>query len=136
MKKDELADLIQDNIICDYDLEEAMEEANNRNIMLVIDDYEIIETRGYSQGDYAKVIIPNEYVGDVEKAINHFFWDAPMYAIGTVNGEDFYIDEHMENRYEWDKDEAMKIVATRFDFDKDVVTAICEMLPENPSYDY
>lgn len=135
MKKDELIELIQDNVLNEYDLEEAQEEANNRNVMIVLDDYEVIKTRGYSQGDYAEVIIPNKYVGDVEKHIDHLFWDAPISARGEVNGEDFYIDEHMKDRYEWDIDEAKKIVATKFDFDQDVIDAICEMLPESPSYD-
>ena len=136
MKKEELVDLIQDDVILnDYDFKEAIEWASDNNIMLVIDDYEIISTRGHSQGDYAEVIVLNGDVDLVKDDIDHFFWDAPISARGVVNGEEFYIDEHMENIYEWDKDEAMGIVATKFDFDKDVITAICEMLPESPSYD-
>ncbi len=66
---------------------------------------EVIETRGYSQGDYAQVIIPVKELAKVwgrpeekvmdgmQTEIDHLFWDAPIYARVEINGEEFdYID--------------------------------------------
>jgi len=133
MSKDELIDLIQDSILDDYDLEEAMEWASGQNIALIIDNYEIITTRGYSQGDYAEVIVPDDG-NNYSVEIGHYFWDAPIYARVTVDGEEYYIDENMECRYEWDKDEAIAIVQ-KWDISDGAKAQICEMLPEEPSYD-
>ena len=91
-----------ENYYTDY---ETIEEWLPRGYGLLEGDYEVIETRGYSQGDYAQVIIPvkelskvwgtaeSEVMGQVKTEIDHLFWDAPLYARVTVDGNEFsYMD--------------------------------------------
>ena len=137
MNKEELINLIESDDDFEYmDLHEWEELMSNSNIGINLDDYTIYKTRGYSQGDYAQVVIhDSQQFEGLEKYIDNLFWDQPILARGEVNGEEFYIDEHMEDRYEWDIDEAKEIVRTKFDFDQDVIDEIIKLLPDNPSYD-
>lgn len=106
-------------------------------------------TRGYSQGDYAKVyyIVP---FGETcnEKAlhdeIDRLFWDAPIYGRVYINDIEFAYDEYDLNTYEWDKsgfiDCVVKDYAKRLGLH--IKGSTCEyiketlenLLPENPEY--
>ena len=88
-------------------------------------DYHI--TRGYSQGD-AAIVIMRESDNDYTSYIDNLFWDAPFYAALTVNENDFYFDEHMDNTYKWNKDEALGIVKKHFN--QSVLNWCVDNLPE------
>jgi len=86
--------------------------------------YDTLVTRGYSQGDYAEVIITpayKAYLADngrdwskpevkasVQTAIDHLFWDAPIYARLAIDSEDLYLDEALTDLYDWDKVQVLK----------------------------
>jgi hypothetical protein len=84
-------------------------------------NFDTVISRGYSQGDYEKVIVPYklwECIGvkkpecvqsNLVKTINNLLWNSPVYCRFTVNGEEFYIDQELTDVYKWDKDEALQI---------------------------
>ena len=53
--------------------------------------YRLIETRGYSQGDYAEVIVINEYdFKGIDECVSNLFWDSPISGNFTIiAGQDF-----------------------------------------------
>ena len=141
MCKDELIELFEDYLAY-MDLEEANDYASEQNVTLILDSYEIISTRGYSQGDYAEVVISNELADDAatQEAINHLFWDAPIsYQISVDDDEDigYVVDENVDCLYDYDADEVMEILTKHFKDHKDkdyILETIKEMLPEYPTY--
>jgi hypothetical protein len=74
-------------------------------------DYDYFITRSYSQGDAEFVVHPKGYN---TKNIDNLFWDAPIFAVLTVDGDELYFDEHVKNLYRWDKDEILVIIKTHF----------------------
>lgn len=103
---------------------------------------EYLVTRGYSQGDYAKVYfcrddlhtswgrIPTD--GDLQKIFDHLFWDAPIYACFEIDGQEYRYDECPEyDDYEWNKDAFAAYVAKESGVPVETLTA---MLPEYPDY--
>lgn len=87
------------------------------------------ETRGYSQGDYALVYY---VVGDYEPThiwIDHLFWDCPISGMITIDGEEYYIDEILDDPYEYDKD----AIVNHFD-DPYIKEWLADNLPEYPDY--
>ncbi len=74
-------------------------------------DYDYFITRGYSQGDAEFVVHPKGYSTE---SIDNLFWDVPIFAVLTVDGEEFYFDEHVKNLYRWKKDEILIIIKTHF----------------------
>ncbi len=101
-----------------------------------------VEIRGYSQGDYAIVLYCPE---DVEKAwgnlpnqskmkemFTHWYYDAPVYAVMTINGEEYNFWEFPhDNSYEWDKDKFVKWVSEQ---SKIPVETIAPFVPEDLDY--
>lgn len=98
------------------------------------DNVAIYETRGYSQGDYARFIIDynalNEHwetdikvdsngqalsdddceaVVSLLDDIEHYFWDCPIRGSVTLHydgePEDIFVEEFLSNEWEWDKDD-------------------------------
>ena len=141
LNKDELIELFEDYMQY-MDLEEASDFASEQNVTLIIDGYEIMSTRGYSQGDYAEVIISNEMAGvkGIQQMIDHFFWDAPIsYQITVGDDEDvgYVVDEAVKCMYEYDADEVMDILRKHFYEDKDrdyILDTIEKLLPEYAEY--
>ena len=139
MKKQELIDLIESDSVLDYmDLNEIEEWASDNSFGIGLDNYEIIKTRGYSQGDMAQVLVRNELLdAELRTLIDHLFWDAPTVYTLVIDGEDYYIDEHIEDSYEYDADEVYKICKKLFaEHEKrDVILGfIKENTPEYPEY--
>jgi len=72
---------------------------------LLPEGFEVYETRGYGQGDYALVIYKS-FEGFNPRVIDNIFWDAPIQATLEVNGEKVYL---LENYYGlWSKEVALK----------------------------
>ena len=105
-----------------------------------------LETRGYSQGDYENVLIPTNVLRQIwgkkpnidalQEEINHLFWDAPLYCVVTINGEEY--DYAVQNgTYSYDKDALIdELCNAAENVDTDVLRAELEnILPEEPSYD-
>lgn len=101
-----------------------------------------LETRGYSQGDYAEVFYCPEDCekvwgnAPVQKAvqryIDHYYWDSPIYAAVTVNGEEYsFYDMPEYDEYSWDKAAFLEYVAKESGIDKETIEPY---LPNNPDY--
>lgn len=119
--------------------------------------YETIVTRGHCQGDYAEVIIPSKTIVELEKRcgkplqsiinswlsdhIDHLFWDAPVWARLEVNDQELYLDELIEDQYNYDKDQLLSkfIEAYKNDYSEDqfkiIVDFLSDNLPEYPDYE-
>lgn len=82
------------------DLLDGLEFVPNKNLV-------VISSRGYSQGDYSTVIYcpddlekawgnkPDE--NNIQKSVDHYLWDSPIYARITLNDDEFNIwdmDDH------------------------------------------
>lgn len=87
-------------------------------------NFDIVVSRGYSQGDCREVIVPHKFwdiVGipkpecvhsNLSGYIDNLLWDCPIYCRFTVNSEEFYIDQELKSSYNWNKSEALEIAAT------------------------
>jgi hypothetical protein len=114
--------------------------------------YDKIVTRGYSQGDYAEVIITpayKAYLADNGKQWNDeqerktsdlidcLFWDAPIHAMLFIGENEFYLHELLADCYEYDKDQLMldfKRVYAR-EFSDSQLAIVLEFLADNlPKY--
>ena len=146
MTKDELADLIENDMNeADSGLDKWLEFAADNNITIGADSFKFYKTIGYSQGDLAEWCIR---ISDLENLahmstpvqlyVNNFFWDAPISYSLTVDGEDYYIDEHINDMYEYDKDEVYEICEELFKDHKEkeyILGYIKDNLPEYPKED-
>lgn len=120
MKKAELVELFMETLdrnrkelLIDF----AMDKLENIDGLEVVPNKElnVITTRGYSQGDYAKVIYcPSDLKEcwgndpkkeDIQKMVDHYYWDAPVWARFTIDGKEYdYFDMPEYDEYEWEPD--------------------------------
>jgi len=146
MTKDELADLIENYMNeTDLGLDEWLEFAEENNITIGADSFEFYKTRGYSQGDFAEWCIR---ISDLEELkdmditlppyVDNLFWDAPISYSLTIDGEDYYICEHVNNVYEYNKEEVYGICEELFKDHKEkeyILGYIKGNLPKYPKED-
>lgn len=99
-------------------------------------DCEYVST-GYSQGDAVRVWISDKAKQDYpwllnRRHIDNILWDAPVNGSLTVNGEEYYFHEVMEDVYDYDKDELIK----RFrKYHRNLPEAVYQFLEDNlPEY--
>lgn len=74
-------------------------------------DLRFIEIRGYSQGDYAKVICDFTQIESVwgtkpdedyfKKELVHLFYDQPVYARFDIEGKEYSYYEYLDDEYAW-----------------------------------
>lgn len=111
-------DIYYDNGRSQWDFDDCIKRYGNEFVYIdwgnyneddVIADNIKITTKGYSQGDYAKVYIPKELKDNkgIQQTIDHLFWDSPVYGIIKINDEEIYVDELLSNVYEWNKEEVL-----------------------------
>jgi hypothetical protein len=55
----------------------------------------------------AFVIHPKEY-GDVFKVLENLFYNQPVWGRLEVDGDEYHVDEHMKDSYDWDRDEVLE----------------------------
>lgn len=112
-----------------------------------VNDVEIYETRGYSQGDYARVfidwaqfaeLITSELTEETKNAqreyIDHLFWDAPIHGVATINDVEYYYEF---DSYDFKRSEWIESILKDFqDHEKlDVIKNDLEsLIPENLEY--
>ena len=118
--------------------------------------YEVLTSRGYSQGDYAKIVFSKEYIAYITKEtgktwdqlvdslqieIDHLLWDQPLYARLTINDNDeIYLDELLKDLYSYDKGHLLLEFKLAYsekleNFDL-VYQYLCDNLPDQPEYTY
>lgn len=100
-------------------------------------------SRGYSQGDCHRVVVPaniveefeEKYEGDLDSKlqslINDLLWNTPIYCYIEVEGVGYYIDID-----EWDKEDAVKNLAEQYTGPEKeyLLEQVRKMLPEYPEY--
>lgn len=127
-----LIDYAQDKL----DIIDGLEFVPTKNLV-------VISSSGYSQGDYSTIIYcpddlekawgnkPDE--NQIQKMVNHYLWDAPIYARCEIDGKEYNIwDMPGYDDYEWDRDKFIDWIAKESGIDKEKFE---EYIPENPSYD-
>ena len=115
---------------------DGLEFVPNKNLI-------VISSRGYSQGDYSTVIYCPEDIekawgnapdqNDIQKMVDHYLWDAPIYAQITLNENEFNIwDMDHHDDYTWDREKFVEWGAKKSGIDREKFQAY---VPANPSYD-
>ena len=96
----ELAEILKNDVDLDFDDEKFFE--------LDYENFAILETGGYSQGDYAEVYVDlramrkltgkEDFDADTLKnTIHNLFWDCPLCVKVTIDGKEF--EELLEDEY-------------------------------------
>lgn len=113
--------------------------------------YKIFETHGYSQGDWATVLVnkadweaytglqlTGDHVQNLQEHINHLFWDAPVYArLEVINEQgqqdEIHLEEYLSDRYRWDKDDLLKNAKN---LPKYILSYIESVMPDEIQYSW
>ena len=86
--------------------------------------FEVIDIRGYSQGDYAEIIFrhkdikqynftdKDEFLLMMSDCFTDLFYNSPIYCRLTINDDEFYIDENLKDQYKYDQDEIKEVIET------------------------
>lgn len=114
---DEVLEVFPRNIELD-NLIECTKELEDYNISIVCDkELRTIETRGYSQGDYALVYYLAEirehwvnitdeneysYLSDI---LECYFWRSEVQGTIEINDSEYYVGEYLNNSYYYEKEE-------------------------------
>ena len=110
--------------------------------------YSVLSSRGYSQGDYIECVVPWSLWGGKEPTdlqlqstqteIDNLFWDAPIYQVLEIDGEQFNIDNFVADRYEYDKSESLQIVNDNLEHEKKlyIMQWLTDNLPDQPVYEF
>ena len=110
-----------------------------------------VKSRGYSQGDYSEIIIPQAVVNEftdqtletigefLQDEIDHLLWDAPLYCRITVGGEEYNLTENIKDLYNYDQNglvESFKGFETDLSEEQKqiVLDFLNENLPDTPDY--
>lgn len=102
--------------------------------------FKVVSSRGYCQGDYVEVIYYPDNLGTTEDLdFDNELWDTPVYCRLTINGEEFYIDSEMKDRYKYNEYEIASIIIKLIRGSKieDAELAISEalsLIPSEPAY--
>lgn len=114
---------------------DGLEFVPNKNLI-------VTETRGYSQGDYAKVIYcPDDLKAvwgnepkeeELQKMFDHYFWDAPIYAQVEIDGKEYsYWDMPDYDSYEWDRKKFIDYLVKESRVKAEQLESV---IPDQPSY--
>jgi hypothetical protein len=115
----------------------------------------VIETTGYSQGEYSKTYINiPEFVkatgsewndkleSELETIISRYMYDAPMFVRATIDGEEYSV-EKLDNKYEeynkleYNKEEAIADIAGQYkgNIDKaELISYLTSIAPDTLEY--
>lgn len=104
------------------------------------DGWSSFYTTGYSQGDYCTVFGKSELIDDksVQDDIKHMLWDTPICCRIYVDGEEYYVDSEMDDRYRYDKSEVIRIMKSLMgnNWDDQIEEYLEDNLPDQPEYSY
>lgn len=140
LSKPELCELIASEIP-----EDALFELLEANLKPT---FEVVEVTGYCQGDFAKVIIPNDYwpltgahrnkesLAALQSEIQHLFYDAPLHCRLEVNGDELDLTEYMDNIYTYDESIIIKAADLSINSGRKdlIIEWLTEHLPSQPRY--
>lgn len=101
-------------------------------------EFTLYRTRGYCQGDIETVL----YKGDsmsalIHDSIDHLFWDAPVRAEVTINGNSYEYWDYDLPEYEWKKSEFISKIMNDYKGENPeyVRQQLEKMLPEELNYE-
>lgn len=94
-------------------------------------EYDFMVTRGYCQGNVCFVLFKKDNKPSNEY-IDHLFWDCPVYAHLSIDGEDFYLDEYLEDAYIYDREKLLDKIKP--DLSEYVFEWLSRNLPEHLEY--
>lgn len=121
--------------------------------------FEVLECRGYCQGDYTEVLFykelleyirkelpqckkmtDREIVKDFEENINHYLWDQPIDCKLLIDGDDddaIYLHESLNSEYSFEATEIIDDLKKTLTHDKKdyIIEWLEENLPNQPSYE-
>lgn len=135
----EILEAIETDLYCDNSFQEFLKDTFTCN-------YLVMESRGYSQGDYSQIIIPFEVLesykdqtleqieNNLQDVIDHLLWDQPLYARLTIDEEEFYIDEHLKDYYEYDQDEIKQVLTDHLEHEQKeyIIDWVVDNMPDQP----
>jgi len=102
-----------------------------------IGQWQIIEIRGYNQGDYNEVLVDIDAIEttgtkfnylEFKKEFEHIFYDSIINGVITVNGDEYYYEGDC---YEFERDTWLNYVAEKSGVS---LKELCEICPEYPGY--
>lgn len=148
--------LNEDFSIPEYAKEETFPLIDELTSEQVKHKYRVKSSTGYSQGDYALILIPNKHGWDdehkdsIDTAVDHICWDQPVYARLEVecpdgDTDEIYLTEFLDSEYDWDRDKIMdglkklgtdeqgESVTRNQPFPESVIDWVKENLPEYPT---
>lgn len=94
-------------------------------------EYDFVVTRGYSQGDVCVVLFKKDNKPSRE-FIGNLFWDCPVYAHLSIDGEDFHLGECLEDAYIYDREKLLEKIKP--DLSEYVFDWLSRNLPEHLEY--
>lgn len=112
-------------------------------------NYLILETRGYSQGDYAQIFIDKKALREatgfiftkkniesLQETIDSLFWDCPISGQIIINGTEIEYNDFCKDSYTWDKQEAITYILKEFkELDSELLKSELEnTLPDRIEY--
>ncbi len=139
LDQSEVLEAIETNLYCEDSFQEFLKDTFTCN-------YLIMESRGYAQGDYSQIIIPAQVLesykdqtleqieNTLQDVIDHLLWDQPLYARLTIDEEEFYIDEHLKDEYQYDQDEIKQVLADHLEHEQkeSIIDWVVANMPDHP----
>lgn len=121
-------------------LEEALED-----LVKLKEGYQIITSRGYSQGDCVDVLVPVAHLTkmwgrkpqekELRETIDHMLWDAPIYCSVTIEDETWEYSELDLDEYSYDKQKVIDKINEKSKYKgEELVKELTRLLPEQPDY--
>ena len=131
-----------------YEMEEIIVDTVDFYCEHLQTKFETVAIRGFCQGDYAEIIVPDYYFDEMgtEKpnSVEDFFYDAfvnyfyraPFYALLTIDGNSFNFLDYINEWYDYDKGELLQAATENLDDDNKelILSWLVDNLPEQPDY--
>lgn len=137
----DLNDFVWDMYQCNNSYDEFMEEN-------FTPEFDVLISTGYCQGDYQEVIIPMDYwkvhgiertekrLKDLSDHIDNLLWDCPVCCRLEIDGEEYFLDEYLDNIYDYDKNLIVEKFKKDLQHDKKdlIIDWLADNLPDYPDY--
>lgn len=116
-----------------YELKDVEMLAKEYEIEIGLDKYEKINIVGNSQGEAATILVLKEDMfNGIGTVFKNLFYDTPVYAVVTIDGEETCLGCELNNQYEWDKEEIIEVINKWDDLSEYTRERIISMLPDEP----
>ena len=121
-----------DGRLTDYNLE-----------LIPLKAFDVVVIRGYSQGDYMEIFVNiddfekvtgakwSEQKSAIREVFHNMAFDAPIRFKISVNGEEYFYDEHVESLYKWEPGPFIEYVSKDSGINKADIDAL---VPNYPDY--